>query len=98
MKQIKKIVEQIQEELEGANDYAKLAVQLKGSDPRLAETYASMAEQELNHVNRLHDEAVRLINAYPDEPPAAMQAVWDWEHDRMTSHAAAIRVLLNMYR
>lgn len=43
MKQIKQIVEDIKEEMEGAEHYAKLATQYKDSDKQLADTYAKLA-------------------------------------------------------
>lgn len=101
MKIIKHIVEDIREEMEGAEHYAKLATQYKDEDRTLADNYAKMAEAELGHVNSLHDQAVRLIKeqkAAGVETPASMHAVWDYEHGQMIDHIAKIKVLLNMYR
>ena len=50
MKKIAMIVEDIREELRGAEHYAKLATQYKMDDVDLADAYASMASQELSHV------------------------------------------------
>ena len=102
MKLIKTIVEDIKEELEGAEHYAKLATQYKDEDKALAENYAKMAEAELGHVNALHAQVVRIIKDWKatngKEVPAAMQAVWDWEHEQMIDKAAGIKMLLSMYR
>ncbi len=101
MKEIKLLVEDIREELEGAEHYAKLAAQYKTDDKALADTYATMASQELNHVDMLHAQAVRLINeqrASGVVAPASMQAVWDWEHELMVDKTAKIRALLDMYK
>lgn len=98
MKLIKLLAEQMHEELEDAKEYAKLAVQHKEDDRRLAEVYARLSEQELNHSDMLHEQATRIISDYGEEAPAAMQAVWDWEHERMVDCMAAVRVLLDMYR
>lgn len=68
----------------------------------LAENYAKMAEAELGHVNALHAQAVRVIKDWRTysgkEPPAAMQAVFDYEHDNMIEKVARIKTLLSMYR
>lgn len=101
MKIIKHIVEDMREEMEGAEHYAKLATQYKDEDRTLSDNYAKMAEAELGHVNALHDQAVRLIKdqkAAGVETPASMQAVWDWEHGKMVDTVARIKTMLNMYR
>lgn len=98
MKQIKQIVEDIREEMEGAEHYAKLATQYKDSDKQLADTYAKLASVELDHVTALHTQAVRMIREVKDPAPASMQAVWDWEHEKMLDTVARIRVMLDMYR
>lgn len=101
MKEIKEIVEEIRDELEGAKHYAEQAAKLKDNDMSRSETYAEMAKQELSHVDKLHGMAVKKIEAHKaagHEAPAAMQAVWDWEHDRMIKCAAKIRAMLEMAR
>lgn len=98
MKQIKHLVGYIHGELEYAERYAKCAVEHKTDDPELAMTYFRIANQELEHADLLHAQAVRLINAYDGEPPAGMQAVWDWEHEKDIDTTARVKTLLSMYR
>lgn len=101
MKVIKTIVEDIRDELDGAEHYAKLATQYKDENRALADSYAKLAEAELGHVNSLHEQAVRIIKeqrAAGVEPPASMKAVWDWEHDKMVDNVSRIHTILNMYR
>lgn len=102
MKIIKCLVEDINEELEGAEHYAKLATQHKDDDRELADVYAKLANVELDHVNVLHGQVVRIIKEWKatsgQEPPAAMQAVWDWEHSKSVDTAARIKTMLEMYR
>lgn len=101
MKEIKILVEDISEELEGAEHYAKLAAQYKDTDRQLADTYAKLAGVELDHVNALHEQAVRMIKEYRaggNEPPTAMQAVWDWEHGKATDTTARVKALLATYK
>ena len=74
---------------------------VKDENHALADTYATMAAQELNHVDMLHVQVVKIIQAYRDEhgaPPEAMMAVWNWEHDGMVDKTAKIRALLDMYK
>lgn len=100
MKLIAEIVGDIREELDGAEHYAKKATQYKETNSRVAENYATMAAQELTHVDNLHAQVVRLIQeekATGKEVPVGMQAVWDWEHANMVDCVARIKILLNMY-
>lgn len=101
MKVIKQIVEDIEDELEGAEHYAKLATQYRDDDKMLADNYARMAQTELGHVNDLHSQAVRLIKAQKEsgvEVPASMQAVWDYMHGKHVDTAARVKSLLAVYR
>lgn len=101
VKKIAEIVENIRAELEGATEYAKKATQYKEPDRALSEAYASLATAELEHVDKLHAQAVRLIkeqSAAGKEAPAGMQAVWDWEHEKMVDHVARVKTMLDMYR
>lgn len=102
MKVIKYLVEDIQEEMEGAEHYAKLATQHKDEDRALADAYSRLAEAELTHVDALHAQIVRLIQEYKASGagpvPAAMQAVWDWEHEKMVDTITKIKALLSVYK
>lgn len=101
MKEIKKLITNIKNELDSAEEYADLAVFYKDSDRSLSETYATMANQEFSHVDALHAQIVRLIRAQQNagkEVPPAMQAVWDYEHETMIERVAKVRVLLEQYR
>lgn len=94
-------MKEIKEELNGAEHYAKRATQYKEEDQALSRDYADMASQELTHVDKLHNQAVRIIQAYRAEhgaPPEAMLAVWNWEHEAMMDHTAKVKALLSVYR
>lgn len=100
MKIIKMLVEQIEDEACGAEEYAKLAVQYKDEDKILADNYARMAEVELQHVDLLHAQVVRIIKAWQakgNETPPAMQAIYDWEHQKSIDHIARVKTMLAMY-
>lgn len=102
MKIIKNLVDDIREEMEGAEHYAKQATQHKDDDRTLADVYAKLAGVELEHVNALHGQVVRIIKEWKTtsgkETPAAMQAVWDWEHEKMVDTIARIKSMLEIYR
>lgn len=101
MKKIAEIVEAINEETEGAEEYAKMATRYKMDDKALADSYAAMAAQELEHVDKLHAQVVRIINAQKTsgkEAPEAMQMVWDWEHNKIVDTVARIKAMLEIYK
>jgi Mn-containing catalase len=101
MKEIKWLVSRIHEELEDAETYAKCAAKYKDDDRELSNALYTIANEELGHMEKLHSQAVRLIKAYKaggHEPPIAMQAVWDWEHDKMIEHTARVRSMLDSVR
>ena len=101
MKIIMKLVSLIDEELSGAKDYIKLAMRNKNEHPSLSDTFADLAEQEMGHVEKLHDEVTKMIEEVRQrdgEPPASMMAVYDYEHKKQINKAAKIKQLIADYR
>lgn len=101
MKELKEIIADIQEMLDCAEMYAREAVKHKNQYPDLASTYARIAQDDLAHVDMLHKHAVNMIEEKQKngtEAPAAMKAIWDFEHDREIDKAADVKRLLDMYR
>ena len=100
MKIIKMLMEQIEDEARGAEEYAKLAMQYKDEDKLLADNYAKLAEVELQHVDLLHSQVVRIIKdwkAKGNETPPAIEQIYSWHHEKQIDHIARVRVMLNMY-
>ena len=101
MKLIKCLTEMIEEELDGAENYAKKANELKEAQPTLARVLYEISLQEMNHVNMLHGEVTKLIEQHRREhgdPPAAMLAVYEFLHERHIAQANIIKVYQNQYR
>ena len=101
MKLIKKISEMIEDELEGAECYAKKALEYKEERPELAKTFYSLANDEMEHMNILHGEVVKLIEEYREEhgaPPESMQAVYDYMHEKQIDEEREIKAMLAMYK
>ena len=100
MKTIKILVEQIEDEACSAEEYAKKAMQYKDEDKALADTFAKLAETELQHVDLLHAQVVRIIKAWEakgNTAPPEMKAVYDYTHQKSIDHVARVKILINMY-
>ncbi len=91
MKEIKKISEQIDAELEDAEKYLKCAFKNKESNPILADMYYDLSVAEMGHVTILHEASVKLINEYKGQIPEGMQPLYDYLHDRHIKWARKIK-------
>jgi hypothetical protein len=98
---IKKIADMIEEELEGAEHYAKCAVKYKDEHPTLAKTFYDISTDEMRHVGLLHGEVVAIIEEHRrthGEPPASMLAIWDYLHEKHIDKSNEVRMLQSQYR
>lgn len=100
MNKIKKYVEDIAEELDGAKHYMESALEYKaaGNADRY-NRYKEMSVQELGHAMSLHDFAVqdieKLKSVYPDVPQS-MQDKWDKAHVEFVEKTAWIKQMQAM--
>ena len=100
MTKIKKYVDGIAEELDGAKKYMETALEYKASnDPNRYARYKDMSIQELNHAMALHDMAVQDIEqlkaVYPDVPQRMTDA-WDKSHVDFVEKTAWIKQMQSM--
>lgn len=101
MKKIKLLMEHIEDELCDAHAYAELALEYRTTDPETAELFYKLSGEEMNHMNALHKNVVRLIDAHrreKGEPPADMMAVYEYLHKRAIEKAGEVGALQGMYR
>lgn len=96
---IKKLVDQIDEEICGAKDYAEKYIECKSEgNSNWAGKYKTMSEDELKHAMWLHDYAVQKINKLKEvyTAPAEMQEAWDKSHVHYVDKVAWIKQMLAM--
>lgn len=101
MEIIAKIVDFIEDELDGAEEYAECALQEKREHPKLADRFIELAEAEMGHMRLLHQEIEKLIDEVRQrdgEPPKEMLAIYEFEHKKQTKRAAIINQMIVEYR
>ena len=88
MEIIKQLVTKIDDELEDAEEYINCAYKYKERYPSLADTFYKLSVEEMNHMALLHAQVVNIINEYKktNEVPSAMQAVYDYLHERQIDY------------
>lgn len=101
MKLIEKLTCMIDEEIADAEKYAKCALKYKEERPALAKTFFDLSNEEMRHMTMLHGEVSNIIQRYKQErgdPPADMQAVYNYLHEKQVEKATAVKGLQAMYR
>ena len=91
----------IEDELEGAEDYIKCALEHKEDNPELAKLFSQLSNEEMDHMSRLHKAVVTLIEDYrakQGEPPPEMMAVYEYLHKKHIDKAAQIKVMQEMFK
>ena len=99
MRSIKNYVEAIDEELEGAKDYAEKYVERKAKgDMQSANRYKEMAHDELKHASYIHEWAVKEIDEISKvyTAPVEMQEAWEKAHKEYVEKTAWIKQMLAM--
>lgn len=101
MKNIKRLAKNIEEELSDAGKYAKQAMECKTEHPEDAALYIELAQDEMEHAERLHTQAVAAIKKYREQkgdPPERMQGRYDEMHERYIDQAAAVRATIILFK
>lgn len=99
MKTIKYFVEGIEDEINGAKEYAEKYIEAKANgDMNTANRYKEMAHDELKHAATEHEFAVREIEKLNTvyTPPEGMLEKWQKAHKEYVEKAAWIRMMLDM--
>lgn len=99
MKMIKDLVDKIDEELEGAKNYAEMYVEYKAKgDTAMASKFHSMAEDEIKHAMIIHDLATKTIEEVGKvfTAPPEMQEAWNKSHVAYVDKTAWIRKMMEI--
>lgn len=91
----------IEDEIDDSCKYAKLALEWKDRKRTLADVFYNLSLQEMQHMQILHNEVVKLIEEYRSqngEPPEGMLAVYDYLHKKQIEHAEEAKRYQSMYK
>ena len=101
MEIIKKLSDMIKEEIGDANKYANCALVNKDSDKILSDTFYTLANEELKHMDMIHTQVTRIIADYrktKGDPPEGMMEVYDYLHKEQIDAVKDVKILLAMYK
>ena len=100
MERIKKLVDEISDELCSAKEYAEefLTLKAKDANSKFVKYYDEMAHDELKHADYLHERVVSEIDELSKvyTPPQEMMEKWNADHKKYIEKAAWIRQMLTM--
>lgn len=98
MRKIKKLIDNINEEIEGAKNYAEIYLEMKAKGEQLASKFKSMADDEIRHAMIIHDYTLQEIDTLKRvyTPPSEMLEIWDKEHVKYVEKVAWIKKMLEM--
>lgn len=98
---IKKLSKQIEKEMAMAECYIDMALEIKESNPDIARNSYNRSIACMDTVRALHDDVVAVINAYKKEkgePPAGMQAIYDYVHEQHIELATQIKMKQELFK
>lgn len=96
---IKKLADQIADELDSAKEYAEDYLTFKAKENSTwANRYKEMANDELKHADYIHDRAVAEIEELRKvyTPPQDMLDKWDSDHRKFIEKTAWVKQMLSM--
>lgn len=101
MKKIEEFADNIEDELDDADKYARLALENKEDDRESGDLYYRLSNEELGHADALHKRVVSLIDSYKKaegEPPAEMLWRYEYLHKKYIKYCMSIKNMLSMYK
>ena len=96
MRFIEEMAERMDDELDGAEEYAEGALHYKESHPALAKHMHDMAMDELRHASYFCDAAMDYVKAHPEHPE--FRQVWSFVKRHADKEIAEVEKMLAKYR
>ena len=97
MRVIMKLSRMIEEGIRDAEKYARCAIEYRESKPELSRTFIQLAEQEMGHMQMLHNAVTQLIEEQrrtQGEPPPGMMEAYDLIHEWQMDHADEAQAMI----
>jgi len=101
MQLIKKLEDQINEEMHDSGKYIKCALKYKECNKDLADLYYWLSQEEMTHADKLHKMVVNAIEDYrkkEGEPPAEMLTLYNYLHEKEIEEATEVKLMWAMYK
>ena len=98
---IKYLCDRIESEIHDACSYIDEAMRYKSEKPETAEVLYQLSIGEMEDMETLHDEVVRLIEEYRKEhgePPEKMKWRYEFLHERQVADATRVKIKQEMFK
>ena len=98
---IKCLSELIEEEICDAEKYIDKAMKWKQDEPDTAELFYQLSLNEMEHMEKLHQEVTELIEEYRKEhgdPPKEMMVLYDYLHQKHIGEATKVKIKQGMFK
>ena len=98
---LKDLIEKAKDTMDEVEWYAEKAHHLRTEHKQLADTYIKIAEMHIDIYGMLHGRMVALITEQKEKGahvPPEMQAIWDYEHERLIKEFAEAKFLVEEYK
>lgn len=96
MEYITNLAEHMDDELDGAEEYARSACKHKDISPTYAKHLHDMSMDELRHAQYINDEARRYIKEHTETPE--LRHVWDFVTRRSDKRIEKVNEMLKRFR
>lgn len=97
MEIFKTLLDQVDDEICGAKEYAELALSLKDDSPQLSNMYNDLSKQEYSHIQILHSHLLKVYESFGEQTDM-VQNLFDWQNKKIIDGAAHVKTLIDMYK
>lgn len=97
---LKELSNYLDGELDAAEQYARTALRCKEYDSILANTLIELAETEISHSTKIHEQVARILdteNKKQGEVSIAMKVVYDYLREVHIDKTNKVRWMINQY-